>query len=312
MVKYILKRIAYSVVTLWVLVTLTFFMMRMLPGDPLVGDKKLPEATMAALNAKYGLDKPEWEQYLIYLGNCLHGDLGISMNDDRAVTTTIAEAFIYSADLGIRAVLLAFVVGVFLGSIAAIKRGKPTDTVCMIIALLGVSVPSFVVASLLQYVALQIYLASGKTLQLFAVTGWEGFQAKILPVLALAFGSLAQMSRLMRTSMLDVLGQDYIKTARAKGLSNKTIIWKHAIRNAIMPVVTVLGPIIAGVLTGSFVVENVFAIPGLGRYFVMSIQNYDYTMISGTTIFYGAFLILANLVVDLVYGVIDPRVKLEG
>lgn len=310
MAKYILKRVGYAVVTLFVLVTLTFFMMRLLPGDPFTGEKQLPEKTMAALNAKYGLDKPVAMQYIIYLGNCLHGDLGLSLNTNRPVTTIIGEAFTYSFDLGIRAVLLAFIVGVLLGTIAAIKRGKPTDTICMLVALVGVSVPSFIVASILQYfLGLQLFMAT--KIHFFAVTGWDDFNSKILPVFALAFGSLAQISRLMRTSMLDVLGQDYIKTAKAKGLSQKSIIWRHAIRNAIMPVVTVLGPITASVLTGGFVVESVFAVPGLGRYFVQSIQNRDFTMISGTTIFYGAFLIIANLVVDLAYGIIDPRVKLE-
>lgn len=311
MVKYILKRLGYSVVTLFVLVTLTFFMMRMLPGDPFLGEKVLPEATMEALNAKYGLDKPVFQQYIIYLGNCLHGDLGVSLNTNRPVTRIITESFAVSADVGIRAVLFAFVFGVLLGTIAAIKRGKVSDTICMLIALIGVSVPSFIVASMLQYfLAYKLYTATD--IRFFAVTGWEAFNSKILPVFALGFGSLAQISRLTRTSMLDVLGQDYIKTAKAKGLSQRDIIWKHALRNAIMPVVTVLGPITAGVLTGGFVVESVFAIPGLGRYFVQSIQGYDYTMISGTTIFYGAFLILANMVVDIVYGLIDPRVKLEG
>lgn len=311
MAKYILKRVGYTIVTLFVLVTLTFFMMRLLPGDPFTGDKQLPEKTMEALNAKYGLDKPVMTQYIMYLGNCLHGDLGLSLNNDRPVTTIIGESFVCSFDLGIRAVLIAFVLGVLLGTIAAIKRGRPTDTICMLIALIGVSVPSFIVAAVLQYfLGLQLFLQT-KPVRIFAVTGWDAFNSKILPVFALAFGSLAQISRLMRTSMLDVLGQDYIKTAKAKGLSQGAIIWKHAIRNAIMPVVTVLGPITASVLTGAFVVESVFAVPGLGRYFVESIQVLDYTMISGTTIFYGAFLILANLVVDLTYGFIDPRVKLE-
>ena len=310
MVKYVLKRIGYSIVTLFVLVTLTFFMQRLLPGDPFTGDKQLPQATMEALYAKYGLDKPVWMQYLMYLGNCLHGDLGISLNENRPVTRIIGESFTVSFDVGMRAIIFAFVLGVLLGTVAAIKRGSATDTICMFVALVGVSVPSFIVGSVLQYfLGLKLYQATQVTV--FATTGWNGLNSKILPVLALGFGSLAQISRLTRTSMLDVLGQDYIKTARAKGLSQPAIIWKHALRNAIMPVVTVLGPIAAGVLTGAFVVENIFAIPGLGRYFVQSIQAYDYTMISGTTIFYGAFLILANLVVDLVYGIIDPRVKLE-
>lgn len=314
MFKYVLKRLAYSIVTLFVLVALTFFLQHMLPGDPFIGDKALPDATMEALRAKYGLDKSLPEQFLIYLGNCLRGDLGLSIQNNRPVTTIIYESFLVSFDLGIRAIIFALVLGVFLGTVAAIKRGKAIDTVCMFIALVGVSVPSFIMASLLQYflgLQLTTALKDAGMSAMFAATGWEAPNSKILPVLALGFGSLAQISRLTRTSMLDVLGQDYIKTARAKGLSQGAIIWRHALRNAIMPVVTVLGPITAGVLTGAFVVENIFAVPGLGKYFVQSIQVLDYTMISGTTIFYGAFLILANLVVDLVYGIIDPRVKLE-
>ena len=314
MFKYVLKRLAYSIVTLFVLVALTFFLQHMLPGDPFIGDKALPEATMEALRAKYGLDKSLPEQFLIYLGNCLRGDLGLSIQNNRPVTTIIYESFLVSFDLGIRAIIFALILGVFLGTVAAIKRGKAIDTVCMFIALVGVSVPSFIMASLLQYflgLQLTTALKGAGMSAMFAATGWEAPNSKILPVLALGFGSLAQISRLTRTSMLDVLGQDYIKTARAKGLSQGAVVGGHALRNAIMPVVTVLGPITAGVLTGAFVVENIFAVPGLGKYFVQSIQVLDYTMISGTTIFYGAFLILANLVVDLVYGIIDPRVKLE-
>ena len=308
--KYFLKRIAYGVVTLFVLVSLTFFMQQLLPGDPFIGDKNLPEATMEALYAKYGLDKPVWMQYFIYLGNCLHGDLGVSLQNHREITTIIAESFVVSFDVGVRAVIFAFVLGVLLGTVAAIKRGSAVDTICMFVALVGVSVPSFIVASILQYfLGMKLTMALGDPV--FATTGWDEWNSKILPVFALGFGSLAQISRLTRTSMLDVLSQDYIKTAKAKGLSQPAIIWKHALRNSIMPVVTVLGPITAGVLTGGFVVENIFSIPGIGRYFVQSIQNRDYTLISGTTIFYGAFLIVANLVVDLVYGLIDPRVKLE-
>ncbi len=308
--KYFLKRIAYGVVTLFVLVSLTFFMQQLLPGNPFIGDKNLPEATMEALYAKYGLDKPVWMQYFIYLGNCLHGDLGVSLQNHRDITTIIAESFVVSFDVGVRAVIFAFVLGVLLGTVAAIKRGSAVDTICMFVALVGVSVPSFIVASILQYfLGMKLTMALGDPV--FATTGWDEWNSKILPVFALGFGSLAQISRLTRTSMLDVLSQDYIKTAKAKGLSQPAIIWKHALRNSIMPVVTVLGPITAGVLTGGFVVENIFSIPGMGRYFVQSIQNRDYTLISGTTIFYGAFLIVANLVVDLVYGLIDPRVKLE-
>lgn len=311
MTKYVLKRLAYSIATLFLLVALTFFMMQMLPGDPFTGEKQLPQAQMDALMQKYGLDKPVWQQFFIYIGNVVQGDLGVSLTYNRAVTLMIGEAFVVSFDVGIRAIIFAFIGGVLLGTLAAIKRGKAADSVCMIIALIGVSVPSFIVASLLQYtLGLKLYMATG--MRIFPITGWQSLNSKILPVVALGFGSLATISRLMRTSMLDVLGQDYIKTAKAKGLSQGGIIFKHALRNAIMPVVTVLGPITASVLTGGFVVETVFAIPGLGRYFVQSVQGLDYNMIAGTTIFYGAFLILANLVVDLAYGLIDPRVKLEG
>ena len=260
MAKYVIKRVAYGVVTLFVLVSLTFFMQQLLPGDPFVGEKNLPEATMEALYAKYGLDKPVWMQYFIYLGNVLHGDLGISLQNDRPVTTVIGESFVVSFDVGIRAILFAFILGVVLGTLAAIKRGTAVDTICMLVALVGVSVPSFIVASLLQYyLGMRITMALGHPV--FATTGWDGLNSKILPVFALGFSSLAQISRLTRTSMLDVLGQDYIKTAKAKGLSQPAIIWKHALRNSVTPVVTVLGPIAAGVLTGGFVVENIFSIP---------------------------------------------------
>lgn len=310
MAKYILKRIGYAVITLFVLVTITFFLMQLLPGDPFTGEKKIPDNVMANMMAKYGLDKPVWQQYFIYLGNALQGDLGISLTYNRAITDMIGESFFVSAQLGLYAIAFAFVGGVLLGTLAALNRGKIWDSLAMFIAIVGVSVPSFVVAALLQYFGgLKLYQATG--LHIFAISGWGQFNQMVLPVLALGLGTLASISRLTRTSMLDVLGQDYIKTAKAKGLGQSAIIIKHALRNAIMPVVTILGPTIAGLMTGSFVVESVFSIPGLGRYFVQGVQNVDYTMISGSTIFYGAFLILMNLVVDIAYCFIDPRVKLE-
>ena len=243
MVKYVLKRLGYSIVTLFVLVALTFFLQQCLPGDPFVGDKALPETTMAALRAKYGLDKSMPEQFLIYIGNCLHGDLGLSLQTNRPVTATILDSFKVSFDLGIRAIIFAFILGVVLGTVAAIKRGKAADTICMFIALIGVSVPSFIMASLLQYyLGLQLgnVMRDAGMPALFATSNWGEWNTKVLPVLALGFGSLAQISRLTRTSMLDVLGQDYIKTAKAKGLSQRKILWRHAMRNAIMPVVTIM------------------------------------------------------------------------
>jgi len=311
MVKYILKRVAFSLLTLFVLVTVTFFLMQLLPGDPFTGDKKIPEAIMANMMKKYGLDKPVWQQYLIYIGNVVQGDLGISITYNRSINLMISESFLVSASLGIRSVIFAFIGGVLLGTLAALNRGKFWDSLTMFVAIVGVSVPSFVMAALLQYfLGLKLFQATG--VHIFAISGWGAFNQSLLPVFALGLGTLASISRLTRTSMLDVLGQDYIKTAKAKGLGQSAIILKHALRNAIMPVVTILGPTIAGLLTGGFVVENVFSIPGLGRYFVQSVQGLDYTMISGSTIFYGAFLILMNLVVDVAYCFIDPRVKLEG
>ena len=311
MAKYILKRLAYTVVTVFVLLTLTFFMMQLLPGDPFTGEKKIPDAVMASMKAKYGLDKPVFTQYIMYIGNALHGDLGVSLDDNRSVTDKLLTTFPVSAELGIRALIIAVIVGILLGILAAVKRGTFWDSLCMFIALLGVSVPSFIVAALLQYfLGLKLYQATG--IKFFPITGWTTENSKVLPVIAMGFGTIATVSRLMRTSMLDVLGSDYIKTAKAKGLSQATIIWKHGVRNAILPVVTILGPTIAGVLTGGFVVESIFSIPGMGKSFVTSIQQVNYTMIMGTTIFYGTFLILCNLVVDIVYGLIDPRVKIAG
>ncbi len=310
-IRYILKRIVYSFITILVLVSVTFLLMQLLPGDPFTGGKDIPDTVMEALEAKYGLDKPVPQQLLMYIGNALQGDFGISIPDGRAVTDVIKEAFPVSFDLGIRALIFAFFMGILLGIIAAVKRGTVWDSAAMLLALLGVSVPSFIMGALLQYF-LGLKLGQVTGVQIFSIIGWTDWHSKLLPPFALAFGSMATVSRLMRTSMLEVLSQDYIKTAKAKGLSQRKIVWKHAVRNAIMPVVTVMGPLVASILTGAFVVENIFSIPGLGKYFVQSVQTNNYTMIAGTTVFYGAFLILANLVVDLIYGLIDPRIKLTG
>ncbi len=309
MFKYVIKRLLYTAVTLFILTALTFIMMRMLPGDPFIGEKAIPETTLKVLNDKYGLDKPVYMQFWMYINDVLHGDLGLSIHYNRPVNDIIAQAFPYSFDLGIRSLIFAAIMGILLGIVAAVYRATKWDTIAMLIAIMGVSVPSFIIGSLLQYfLGLKLFQWTG--IRLFPITGWKSFQSKLLPAFALSFSSLATISRLMRTSMLDVLGQDYIKTAKSKGLSQMTIIWKHAVRNAIMPVITVLGPIAAAVLTGAFVVENIFAIPGMGKFFVLSIQTQDYTMISGTTLFYGTFLVIANLIVDIAYGFVDPRVKL--
>lgn len=316
MFKYILKRIGYAILTLWLLCTLTFFMMRALPGDPFMGAKAVTPTTKAALEAKYGLDKPVIVQYGKYLLNTVTGDLGISLHYNRPVTTIITQSFPYSFDLGIRALIFAVVFGIGLGTIAAIKKGTAWDTGAMVIAIIGVSIPSFIVGALLQFfLSLQLNNLLGMIvpgMRLFPVQGWSTELHKILPSFALGLGSLATISRLMRTSMIDVLSSDYIKTAKAKGLSTRVITVKHALRNAILPVVTVLGPIAAALLTGAFVVEKIFNVPGMGKFFVNAITIQDYTMISGTTVFYGAFLVFANLLVDLAYGLIDPRIRLGG
>ena len=311
MAKYIIKRLFYAFLTILVLLALTFVMMHMLPGDPFSTGKAMDEGTKQALRAYYGLDKPLLEQFIIYVRNAMVGDLGQSIKYSRPVMQIIMESFPVSFQLGMLSLIFAVIAGVALGVVAAIRRGRAADTVAMTLSVIGVSIPSFIVAALLQYFcALKLNQLTGT--QIFAVTGWGNFNQMILPALALSFSSLATVSRLMRTSMLDVLSSDYIKTAKAKGLSEKAILWKHAIRNAIMPVVTVLGPIAAAVLTGGFVVENVFSIPGMGKFFVLAIKENDYTLIAGTTLFYGAFLILAVLVVDILYGIIDPRIKLAS
>lgn len=312
MFKYVMKRLGYALVTVIVLIVITYIMIRMAPGNPFdTGGRALTDAQLAALNAQYGFDKPIWQQVLIYIGNVFQGDLGRSTKYGREVTDIIMEAFPVSFELGIRSLLISVTAGVGLGTYAAIRRGKKGDSFAMGVAVVGVSVPSFIVAALLQYfVSLKLNQWTGT--QIFPVTGWDSELSKILPAIALSFGSLATISRLMRTSMLDVLNCDYIKTAKAKGLSEKTIVFRHAVRNAIMPVITVLGPITAAILTGAFVVEQVFSIPGMGKYFVIAIKEKDYMLTAGTTIFYGTFLVLATLVVDIMYGVVDPRVKITA
>lgn len=311
MFKYILQRIFYAFLTVLVLLIFTYCMMQLLPGDPFIGEKAISDEVKAALMAKYGLDKPLWQQVVLYIFNAFRGDLGVSLDSDRSVMRIISETFPVSAELGIRALIFAVVFGIALGTLAAIKRNTAWDSIVMIIATIGVSIPSFVVASLLQYYAgLKLGQLFGMTI--FPTIGWNTPMAKILPAFALGLSSLASITRLTKSSMIDVLSSDYIKTAKAKGLNSAQITFKHALRNALLPVVTVLGPMTAGLLTGAFVVEKVFSIPGMGKYFVTSVTNQDYTVIAGTTVFYGAFLVIANLAVDIAYGFIDPRIRLAG
>ncbi|MBU3131435.1 ABC transporter permease [Clostridium gasigenes] len=305
MVKYIGKRIFTSILTIWVVVTLTFFLMRAMPGGPFTGEKMTPEIK-ANLEEKYGLDKSLGQQYGMYMKNLLKGDLGVSMIfKGREVGNTIKTSLPASAKVGGAAIIFSVVLGVLLGIISALKIGKWQDKLCMLIATLGVTIPSFVIGATL------IYIFTVE-LRLLPATGLSSWKNYIMPVIALSGSSLAFITRLTRSRMLDVLKADYIRTAKAKGLSKKTVVFKHALRNSLIPIVTYLGPLIAGVLTGSFIVEKVFGIPGLGNEFVSSVTNRDYSTVLGLVVFYCTFIIICNLVVDILYVVIDPRIKLEN
>ncbi len=306
LIKYILKRLGISVVTIFIVITATFFLMRLMPGGPFDGEKPLPPEIKASLEAKYGLDKSLGEQYSMYLKDLLKGDLGPSMRyKGREVQEIIGYSFPASAKLGGVAVVISLIFGILLGIIAALKYNKWPDSVCMVLATLGVTLPSFVIATLLMYVF-------GVKLSLVPITGLDSLKSYILPSIALAGYSIAFISRLTRSKLLEVLKSDYIRTAKAKGVNGRRIMFKHALRNTLIPIVTYVGPLIAGILTGSFVVEKIFAIPGLGREFVTTITNRDYTTILGVTIFYSTLLILCNLIVDIMYVIIDPRIKLEN
>lgn len=309
MLRYVLKRLAYMVVTLWVIITLTFVMMHNVPGNPFNSQKMSP-IILANLEAKYGLDRPLHEQYLMYLKNLVRGDLGISMrNQNRTVNELIERHFPVSAKLGLWAIAYSVPLGILLGVIAALKRNKWPDRSAMVFSVIFTSVPGFVFAVLLQLLfGVQWQKWFGEVL--FPVAGWGQAKHMFLPVFAMGIGTVAGYARMMRTSMLDVLGQDYIKTARAKGLSSSEVVWRHALRNSMLPIVTMLGMTIIGAVLGSLVIEQIFAIPGLGKYFVQSIQNSDYTLILGTTVFWATLLVAAMFLVDIAYGLVDPRIRL--
>lgn len=308
--KYFAKRIGMAFVTIFLVTCLTFLLMNAVPGSPWLSEKSPSAATLAALNEKYGMDKPVYVQLMKYLGNLVKGDFGVSlkMQKNRAVTSIIGEMFPVSAKVGAIALSWAVLVGVPLGCLAAFKRGKLTDSILRVVCTLGISMPSFVVASVLL-----VTLAGGLASLKFFPTIFDpalGWRSYVLPCFSLGFYPMCYTARQTRSAMLDALNQEYIKTARAKGLKNNKIIFKHALRNALIPVITYLGPQVAFTLCGGFVVESVFSIPGLGRYFVQSIQNRDYPVIMGTTIFLATFIILMNVVVDLLYKLADPRINL--
>jgi len=307
---YILKRLVQGAVTVWFIATATFVAMHAVPGDPLRGERIANEQILVNLEARYGLDKPVLEQYVVYIGGMLRGDFGLSyVEQNRRVNDIIREHFPVSATLGILAMAFATVGGVLWGALTAIYRNRLPDVVIMFAVIVGISVPSFVVAAVSQLALVNLNSAFG--FSLLPVAGWGTVWHMLVPALVLGLSTMAYLTRLMRSSMLDITTSDFVRTARAKGLPPTRIFLRHQLRNAILPVVTVLGPQIALITTGGFVVELVFAIPGLGRYFVAAVHQLDYTVIMGTTTFYGAFLVFMVLVVDVLYSFIDPRVTLE-
>lgn len=305
MAKYIVKRVAMGVLSVFIVATLTFFIMQLVPGGPFVAEKSISKAAQAALAEKYGLDKPLPVQYVNYMTSLLKGDMGLSLKQrGRTVNDIIFSKLPVSAKLAGWAVLVALCVGIPLGSLSAYNRGKWLDNVIIVFATCGIAIPSFISSVLLLY-------TFGMNLKLLPTVGLNEWRSYIMPVTALAIYPSAYITRLMRSSLLDVMGQDYMRTAKAKGVSNFKILFKHALRNAILPVVTYVGPMLAALMTGSFVVEKIFSIPGLGRDFVSAITNRDYTMIMGTTILLATVVIVANVIVDILYKIIDPRIKLK-
>ncbi len=303
MASYLLKRILAMVITLWFVITITFFLMHAIPGGPFSSEKQLPDEVLEALNEKYHLNDPLYKQYFDYLGGVMTFDfgpsfkrVGISVND------LIYSGFPVSAKVGGMSILVIILMGIPIGIISALKQNSPTDYFVTIMATIGVAVPNFVIATVIIY----IFSSRLGILPSHGLTSWVHYLG---PVVSLSGFSLAFVARLTRSSMLEVMQQDYIRTARAKGLDEGVVIFKHALKNALIPVVTYMGPMIAAILTGSFVIERIFAIPGMGKYFVESVGNRDYTVIMGITIFYALFAIVMILIVDIIYGLIDPRIK---
>jgi len=304
MARFVAQRLIASLFTLFVVATLTFLLMNMIPGGPF-NTEKATAKQVAAMERKYGLDRPLYQQYISYMGRLVRLDLGDSYKRvGYTVNQILGEKFPVSAKMGVIAVLLSVCAGIPVGTLAAFKRNKITDRIVMFVTTLGIALPNFVVATIM-LIFFGVFLGWLPTLGL---TTWKHY---IMPCVALSLYPTCFIARLMRSSLLDVLGQDYIKTARAKGLLEKKVLFKHALRNSIIPVVTYLGPLAAAVLTGGFVVERIFTIPGMGKFFVESITNRDYPLIMGATVFYSALLIFMNLIVDLMYGVIDPRIKYD-
>ena len=303
--KYIIKRVAMGVLSIFIVATLTFFLMNLVPGGPFVAEKSISKEAQAALEAKYGLDKPLLERYATYMTDFVKGDMGLSLRQrGRTVSDIIFSKFPVSAKLAGFAVAVAVLVGIPLGCLSAYNRGKLGDNIIIVFATCGIAIPSFISSVILLY-------TFGSKLNLLPTVGLNTMSSYIMPVTALAIYPTAYITRLMRSSLLDVMGQDYIRTAKAKGLSNFKILFKHALRNGVLPVVTYVGPMLASLMTGSFVVEKIFTVPGLGRDFVSAINQRDYTLIMGTTIVLATLIITANVIVDILYKIIDPRINLK-
>lgn len=306
MARYILRRLWYMLITLFIIASVSFFLMKMMPGSPLKAEDKLSEEQKAIVLEKYGLNDPVAVQYVKYLGGLVQGDLGVSFAfDNTPVTTLLMDRMGPSAIIGFQAMIVGTILGILLGLIASIYRNGPLDYTSTIIAVLGTSIPSFVFAGLLQFVF-------AVKLELFPVALWGEFRHTILPTIALAILPLATAARFTRTEMIEVLHSNYITTARAKGVTESAIIWKHGLRNALIPLITVIGPMAVNLMTGSMVIEQIFAIPGIGEQFVTSVMVNDYPTIMGTTLMFAFLFVVIILVIDLLYGLIDPRIRLAG
>lgn len=305
MLKYLLKRVLSALVTIFFIITITFFLMKAIPGDPFAAEKMPNAEIRAAMMAKYGLDQPVWKQYLIYLNNFVHGDFGVSYTKaGMTVNQVIGDGFPYSLAIGIYASLLVVFAGIGFGVVCALRQNKFIDRFFMVLSTLGSTIPSFVLATGF------LFLFS-KTLGLVPAFGVDTLSGYIGPVVVIGAFPLSFITRLTRTSLVEVQQQDYIRTARSKGISEFKVVCKHGLRNALLPVVTYIGPMVASIVTGSFVIEKVFGIPGVGSLFTNSIINRDYPLIMGITVFFAVMLVIAVLIVDFIYVLIDPRIKLE-
>lgn len=304
-IKYFLKRVFFGIVTLWLIATITFFLMKLLPGTPYTNAERLSPETIAMLNKQVGLDKPVIVQYGIYLSNLVQGDFGISFQfKNQPVAALLANRIGPSLQLGIQAIIVGTLLGIILGTISAMKQNSWADTLSTLVAILGRSIPNFVFAVLLQYVfAIKLHA--------LPIAKWDGFAYTILPTIALAMSPLADSARFIRTEMVEVMHSDFVELARAKGLSRWEIAFKHGLRNSLIPLMTLLGPLAVALMTGSLVVEKIFAIPGIGEQFVKSITTNDYPTIMAVTIMYSGMLIFVILLVDLLYGIVDPRIRVS-